>query len=88
MPRTARAAVGAYCYCVIDRGNGCAVVFRIKRLDERIAALLGSMQVSAHRLPAETGGIVECPRSFLLVLFRSSFEIEGGSEHPIKPSRA
>ncbi len=41
MPRTARAAGGDYCYRVIDRGNGRAVVFRIGGLDERIAALLG-----------------------------------------------
>jgi len=40
MPRTARAAVRDYCYRVIDRGNGRAVIFRIGRLDERMAALL------------------------------------------------
>ena len=41
LPRTARAAVGDYCYHVINRGNGRAVVFLIGRLDEPMAALLG-----------------------------------------------
>jgi hypothetical protein len=41
MSRTARAAVGDYCDCVIDRGKGRAMVFRIGILDERMAALLG-----------------------------------------------
>jgi hypothetical protein len=41
MPRTARAAVGDYCYYVINHGNNRAVVFWIVRLDEPMAALLG-----------------------------------------------
>ena len=41
LPRTARAAVWYYGRRVISRGNGRAVVFRIGRLDERMAALLG-----------------------------------------------
>jgi hypothetical protein len=41
MPRTARAAVGDYCYYVINHGNNRAVVFWIGRLDEPMAALLG-----------------------------------------------
>ncbi len=37
----ARVAVWNYCCRVINRGDGRAVVFRIGRLDERMAALLG-----------------------------------------------
>ena len=40
-PHTARAAVGDYCYHVINRDNSRAVVFWIGRLDERMAARLG-----------------------------------------------
>ena len=38
MPRTARAAVGDYCYYVINPGNARAVAFWIGRLDEPMAA--------------------------------------------------
>jgi hypothetical protein len=41
LPRTARAALKDYYYCVIDRGNGHTVVFLIERLDERITTLVG-----------------------------------------------
>jgi hypothetical protein len=41
LPRTARAAVGDYCYYVINPGNNRAVAFGIGRLDEPMAALLG-----------------------------------------------
>jgi hypothetical protein len=40
LPRTARAAVGDYCYYVINHGNNRAVAFSIGRLDEPMAALL------------------------------------------------
>ena len=41
LPRTARAAVGDYCYYVINPGNTRAVAFWIGRLDKPMAALLG-----------------------------------------------
>jgi len=41
MPRTARVAVRVHCYRLIEHGNGRAVVFRVGRLDARMAALLG-----------------------------------------------
>jgi hypothetical protein len=41
VPRTARAAVGDYCYYVIDHGNNRALAFSIGRLDDPMTALLG-----------------------------------------------
>lgn len=41
LPRTARPAVRDYCYHGINRGNNRAVAIWIRRLDARMAALLG-----------------------------------------------
>ncbi len=41
MPRAARAAVGDYCYHVINRGNGRAVVFHAEGDDQAFVHLLG-----------------------------------------------
>lgn len=65
MPRTARAAVGNWCYHVLNRGNAQARVFH---KDEDYAAFLALLPKACERLPMRVLGYCLMPNHFHLVV--------------------
>jgi len=66
MPRTARAAVGGYCYHVINRGNGRAEVFH---KEENFAAFARLLRAGVARTDVRLIGYCLMPNHFHLVLW-------------------
>jgi putative transposase len=66
MPRTARAALGNWCYHVLNRGNGRAEVFH---KHEDYAAFLRLLEPACLRLPMRILGWCLMPTHFHLVLW-------------------
>ncbi len=65
MPRTARAALGGWCYHVLNRGNGRAEVFH---KDEDYQAFLALFAPACERLPLRVLAWCLMPNHFHLVL--------------------
>jgi putative transposase len=66
MPRTARAAVGGYCYHALNRGNRRAEVFRS---DDDYHAFVRLLRQASSRVPMRLLGYCLMPNHFHLVLW-------------------
>jgi putative transposase len=67
MPRTARAALGGWCYHVLNRGNGRAEVFH---KEDDFQAFLSLLPPACERLAMRVLGWCLMPNHFHLVLGR------------------
>jgi putative transposase len=71
MPRTARAAVGGYCYHVLNRGNGRATVFHD---EDDYAAFTALVRAACARVPMRVLAYCVMPNHFHLVLWPAGDE--------------
>lgn len=78
MPRTGRAAVGGFCYHVLNRGNARAEVFHDA---DDYAAFVGLCRQACARVPLRVLGYVLMPNHFHLVVWPEQGEHLGAWVH-------